>query len=286
MSVKPITNPQAQNPETINRGRQRSLKNTTVGNRAQSVNPGANFGKGFAITLRDIDGAIINHIKHVIKPTVKEANEIIKVPVLYANEERWKSVRKNGVLRDKNNSIIFPVIIIRRTDISFNDDLPLSFDHDLKGDFVKIARANLWSKKNRYDRFTVQQGRKPVQEFVMTGMPDFVVCTYSIITATAYIEQMNSLNELFIKHLKKYFGDSVGYKFMASLDGGISDGTEMTADNERIIKNEFSISVNGYLMPEFMSTIFGTKAEMSKAMSPSKVVFGFEGSVTTAQVKK
>jgi len=285
MGVKPITNPQAQNKETINRGKQRSLKNTTVGNKAQSVNPGANFGKSFAITLRDIDTAIINHIKNVIKPTVKEANEIIKVPVLYANEERWKSVRKNGVLRDKNNSIIFPVIIIKRTDISFNDDLPLSFDHDLKGDFVEIARANLWSKKNRYDRFTVQQGKKPVQEYITTGMPDFVVCTYNIIMATAYIEQMNLLNELFIKHLKKYFGDSTTYKFMAELDGGISDGTEMAVDNERIIKNEFSISVNGYLMPEFMSTIFGTKAEMSKVMSPSRVIFGFEGSATDLQIK-
>ena len=276
MSVKPITNPQAQNKETINRGKQRSLKNTTVGNRAQSVTPGANFGKGFSITLKDIDTAIINHIKNVIKPVVKEANEIIKVPVLYANEERWKSVRKNGVLRDNNNSIIFPVIIIRRTDVGFNDDLPLSFDYDIKGEFIKIARANLWSKKNRYDRFTVQRGRKPVQEYITTGMPDFVVCTYNIIMATAYIDQMNSLNELFIKHLKKYFGDSTTYKFMAELDGGISDSSEMAADNERIIKNEFSISVKGYLLPEFISSVFGTRAEMAKVMTPSKVVFGVE----------
>ena len=48
-----------------------------------------------------------------MKPKVREQNEIISVHVLYGNEERWKSVKDRGTLRDKNGSIILPMIVIK-----------------------------------------------------------------------------------------------------------------------------------------------------------------------------
>jgi len=173
---------------------------------------------------------------------------------------------------------------MRRTDLSFDDAMPLSFDNDVQGKFIKVARNNQWSKDNRYDRFTVQTGKKPVQEILYTGMPDFVVCNYSIMMFTNYMEQMNLLNNLWIEHLETYFGDSENYKFLSSLDGGISDASEMTADGERLIKNEFSLSIKGYMIPEFTNTIFGTTSEVTKELTPSKIVFGFEGDATGQQI--
>jgi len=287
MAVKPITNKHITTTSQVDRSKQRSFKDTQIkGNRAQSVNPGKDFTKGFSITLKDIDTSVMNHIKNIMKPTVREANENIKVPVLYANEERWKSVRKNGVLRDKNGSIMLPLIIMRRTDLSFDDTMPLSFDNDVQGKFIKVARNNQWSKDNRYDRFTVQTGKKPVQEILYTGMPDFVLCSYSIMMFTSYMEQMNLLNNLWIEHLETYFGDSENYKFLSSLDGGISDASEMTADGERLIKNEFSLSIKAYMIPEFTDNIFGKTYEMGRELTPAKVVFGFEGDATNKQVGK
>ena len=122
MAVKPITNKNVVSKENINRGKQTSTRSLKPrGNERQSIVPGKDFSKGYAITLKDIDTAMINHIKNVMRPTVKEANELIKVPVLYGNEERWKAVRKRGVLRDKQGSIILPLIVLKRTDTSFND---------------------------------------------------------------------------------------------------------------------------------------------------------------------
>jgi hypothetical protein len=285
MAVKPITNKQAVVPSNIDRSSQKSFKNDTAkGNRSRSVNPGKDYTKNYSITLKDIDTSVMNHIKNIMKPTVREANEIIKVPVLYANEERWKAVRKNGVLRDKNGSVMLPLIIMRRTDLSMNADMPLSFDNDVQGKFIKVARNSKWSKDNRYDRFAVQTGKKPVQEILYTGMPDFVVCTYSIMMFTNYMEQMNLLNNLWIEHLETYFGDSENYKFLSSLDGGISDSSEMSADGERLIKNEFSLSIKGYMIPEFTDSVFGKTSEMTKELTPSKVVFGFEGDVSSTQI--
>jgi hypothetical protein len=167
-----------------------------------------------------------------------------------------------------------------------NDAMPLSFDNDVRGEFIQVARSNQWSRTNRYDRFAVQQDRDPVQEYIVTGMPDFVICNYSVIMLTSYMEQMNSLNNLWIEHLETYFGDSTSYKFLSSLDGSISDATEMPADGERIIKNELSLSIKAYMIPEFTDNIFGKTAEMTKVMSPAKVTFGFEGNATDHQVKK
>ena len=131
MAVKPITNKHVTTTSQVDRSSQKSFKNdTSKGNRSQSVNPGKDYTKNYSITLKDIDTTVMGHIKNIMKPTVREANETVKVPVLYANEERWKSVRKNGVLRDKNGSVMLPLIIMRRTDLSMNPDMPLSFDND------------------------------------------------------------------------------------------------------------------------------------------------------------
>ena len=287
MAVNKITNKHTLNRESVNRAEQISSKDRKVrGNAEQSINPGKDFTKNFSVTLKDIDTSVMTHIKDVMKPRIKEANEVIKVPVYYGNEERWKAFRKRGVLRDKNGSLILPLIMFRRTDVSFDDNMPMSFDHDVNGEFIKVARSNKWSKDNQYDRFSVQQGVQPVQEILFTGMPDHVVCTYSVVMMTNFIEQMNILNDLFLEHIGTYFGNSEQYKFLSTLDGSLSDASEMNQDGERLIKTEFGLSIKAYVIPEFTDNIFGKTAETSKELTPSRVVFGFEGDATDEQVGK
>ena len=288
MAVKPITNKNVVSKEKINRGKQTSTRSQTDrGNSRENIVPGKDFSKGYAITLKDIDTAMINHIKNVMKPTIKESNELIKVPVLYGNEERWKAVRKRGALRDKNNSIVMPLIVIRRTDVVMNDAMPLSFDQDVTGQYIKVVRSKNWSKDNRYDRFAVQTGRQPLQETITTGMPDFVNCTYQIVMMTNYIEQMNYLTELFIEYENTYFGDEYSYKFLSSFEGSLSDASEMTVDGERLIRTDFSMMLKGYVIPQFTNTtITGKTSEIIRNTSPTRVVFGFEGDATDYQVGK
>ena len=204
------------------------------------------------------------------KPKVKEANEMIKVPVLYGNEERWKSVRGRGTLRDSNGAIILPVIVIKRTSLAFDENMPLSFDMDVQGKFISVIRSSTgWSKNNRYSRFNVLTGKKPTQEFIKTGMPDFVTCEYTIVMMTAYMEQMNDLNTLMIEHLETYWGDQTSYRFLTGLGGGISNEEQMESQGERLIRNEFSMTVKGYMIPEFTDNVFGKTAEVSRDYSKS-----------------
>ena len=275
MAIKPITNENANYESRVNRESQTSIRSEKGNPKVVIKKPGGqNAGEGFSIGVKEIDTAVIKHIRNIMKPKIKEQNEIISVPVLYGNEERWKSIKARGTLRDKNGVIILPIIVIKRTSLAMNDQLPFSFDNDVKGKFINVVRSSSgWSKNNRYDRFAVLTGQQPVQEFVKTGMPDFVICSYSVVMMTSFIEQMNDLNNLWIEHLETYFGDQTSYRFLSSLSGDISNEVEMESQGERMIRNELTIEIKGYMIPEFTDTVFGKTAEMSRAYTPKKVSF-------------
>jgi len=275
VAIKPITNDNAGYESNVNRESQTSIRSEKGNPKVVIKKPGGqNAGKGFSIGLKEIDTAVIKHIRNIMKPKVKEQNEIISVPVLYGNEERWKSIKTRGILRDKNGALLLPIIVIKRTSVGFDDAMPMSFDNDVQGKHISVVRSSSgWSKNNRYDRFSVLTGQKPVQEFVKTGMPDFVTCNYSIVMMTSFIEQMNDLNSLWMEHLETYFGDQTSYRFLSALDGDISNEIEMESQGERMIKNDFSMSIKGYMIPEFTDNIFGKTAELGRAYKPKKVSF-------------
>jgi len=287
MSVKPITNKQVVASSGINRAKQTSTKNTNAnGNSRKSFMPGINYSENYAITLKDIDTAIMSHVKRVIKPKVKEANETVDVSVLYGNEERWVAARKRGVIRDKNGALILPLIMLKRTGMEKSTSIASSFEHDVKREHADVVRNSKWSKKNRYDRFAVQTGKKPMTENLVTTMPNFVNVSYDFVLWTAFIEQMNPLVETFADHNNTYWGSSEDYKFLCNLDS-ISDASEMDVSGDRFIKSTFSLSTKAYLLPEYTNSVVTNQiSNLKKTISPSKVVFGYEGDASDTQVGK
>ena len=274
MATKPITNEHALNKSEINRAEQTSYR-SEKGNAKVVIRKsgGRDVGKGYSIKLKDVDTAVMSHMLNNISPTVKEANEIIKVPVVYGNEERWKSVRSRSTLRDSTGALLLPVIVVKRTGVSYDDNIPMSFDHDIRGEFAQYVRLNQWSSNNRYDRFAVLTGQKPVMETVKTVMPDFINLTYEVAMMTNYIEQMNGLTELMLHNLQSYFGDSTSYKFLSDLEGEISDASTMESNGERFIRSDFSMSIKGYILAEFTKDLFGKGANTTKEFIPKKVSF-------------
>ena len=286
MAVDRITNKQVVNKSTIDRSSQVSQRGTTGrGNASESYVPGLNFDKNYSITLKDVDTSIITHVKNVIKPTIREANEQIKVPILYGNEERWFNVRSRGVLRDKNNSLILPVVVLKRTSVDKNETLSQGFEHDVKRKYSDFTRQTQWSKENRYDRFSVLTGRTPASINVVTSMPNFVNITYEFVLLTAFIEQMNTIVEEFVEFSNTYWGDSEEYKFLCTVDS-ISDTSEVNAGTERIIKSTFSVNTSAYLLPEYTNSVVTNKiSQIQKRLKPTEVIFGFEGDATDEQIK-
>jgi hypothetical protein len=247
MAVNKITNKGVVNKELVNRANEVSTKGTTIrGNRETTIVPGNNFSDNYSITLKDVDTAVLNHVKNVMKPKVREANETFKIPVYYGNEERWKAVRKRGVLRDKNNSLILPLIMLRRTEVARNDLSGQSFPHDVQGKFIEVVRANKWSKDNQYDRFAVQQGVQPSYDVIATGMPNYSDVTYEFILWTNFIEQMNPLIESFVDQSHTYWGGGTNNKFLCTIDS-VTDASEMNKRTSRKINHLFSKFIYIYI---------------------------------------
>ena len=277
MAVDSIKNKQVVSKENYNRGSQISTKNTTVRQeRAQSILPGKDLTKNYAITLKDVDTSIMTHVKNVIKPSIREANEVIKIPVYYANEERWVSYRKRGVLRDKNDSLILPLIMLRRISVDLNEFSGQDFTHDIQQKYGTVLRNSKWSKNNRYDNFSVLTNSKPQYENILTSMPNFRNINYEFVVWTNYIEQMNDIVELFVEETNKYWGDAEEYKFYCTIDS-IADASEMTVDDERFIKSTFTLITKAYLLPEYVNSVITNKiSNIQKELTPTKVIFDNE----------
>jgi len=288
MAIKPITDKQLVDKTTVDRETHTSQRNMNTrggGNDSQTVIPGIDLSKQYSITLKDIDTSIMSYIKNVIKPTVQEANEQVKVTVMYGNEERWKAVRKRGVLRDKNNTLILPLIMLKRTTVEKSDMIP-GYEHDIRRKYTEIVRSTGWSKDNRYSRFSVQNDDLPIYENLVTTIPNFVNITYEFVLWTNFIEQMNPLIESFMEYDKTYWGDRDTYRFISNLDS-ISDASEMDSKGERFIKSTFSVNTKAYLLPEETNSIItGKMSQVQKRLSPMKVIFGIEGDATDHQVGK
>ena len=74
--------------------------------------------KNFTVTLLDVDTALISYLQDVINPTVVDAGENIKVPIIYGNPEKWYAAKAQGALRDQQGKLQIPLIMVKRTSFS------------------------------------------------------------------------------------------------------------------------------------------------------------------------
>ena len=230
------------------------------------------------VTLLDIDGAIDFYFNNVIKPSVEDNGENVKVPTMYASPERWKSVQKDGFLRDKKDQIITPLIVYKRISVEKDDTLPQDkLDANNPNLFYTFEKK--FSQENRYDNFSVQIGNFPSREYYNVTVPDYVTVSYDFIIWTSYIEQMNKIIERVMYSDGAYWGEPDKMRFRSSVDS-ITDASEIS-DGERLVRSNFSVTLKGYLLPK---ANFDHRSTTQKYLSPKKVVFSADADTVVNNV--
>ena len=229
-----------------------------------------------SVSLMDMDSTIMYYFENVIKPQVVENGETIKVPIMYASPERWAAVQKQGFMRDAKRQIILPVIAFRRTGMEKDSTIPVD-KLDPEEPKLHYSFERKFNSRNRYDNFTVQQGIIPQREYYNVAMPDYMVLTYDFIIWTHYIEQMNKLVERINWSAGSYWGQPNKMRFRTNIES-YTDATEV-ADNERLIRTEFSVTLNGYLIPEAFNELSGPHTSTTH-LTPSNVIIGTETDVS------
>ena len=231
-----------------------------------------------SVSLMDMDSAIMFYFENVIKPTVVENGETVKVPLMYSSPERWAAIQKTGFMRDKKRQIILPVIAFRRTGMEKDDTMSVD-KMDPEEPKLHYSFERKYNANNRYDNFTVQQGLLPQREYYNVAMPDYMVLSYDFIVWTHYIEQMNKLIERINWSAGSYWGEPNKMRFRTNIDS-YSDATEV-ADAERIIRTEFSVTLKGYLIPEAFNELAGPHTA-GTFLTPKRVIVGSEVSADVA----
>jgi hypothetical protein len=220
--------------------------------------------KNVEVGLLDVDASIMYYFNNVIKPTVMEQGEEVKVPLMYANPERWAAIRRTGFMRDSKRQIITPVIAFRRTSMSKRTEIAVDkLDSNDPKLFYTFEKKH--SAQNRYNRFSADRGLIPQRELYNVAMPDYVTLNYECIIFTAYIEQMNKIIEKINWADGSYWGEPGKLKFQSNIES-FEDSTEMS-EGERFIKTTFSLQLYGYLVPE----AFNDKLNTQKYITPKKI---------------
>jgi hypothetical protein len=250
-----------------------------VVNRAREYKRTDDTVKNVSIGLMDMDSAIMYYFENVIKPTIIENEEIVKVPVMYASPERWFAIQKTGYLRDTKRQVILPAIVFRRTGFARDDAITID-KLDANDPKLHYTFEKKYSAKNRYDNFSVQQGIIPQREYYNVAIPDYVTLSYDFIIWTHYIEHMNKIAEKVNWSDGAYWGEPGKMKFRTRIDS-FTDATEVS-DRERVVKTEFSITLYGYLIPEAFNDLITTK----KYLTPKRLVIKSETDIDVSSIVK
>ena len=250
-----------------------------VVNRAREYKRTDDTVKNVSVGLMDMDSAIMYYFENVIKPTVIDNEETVKVPVMYASPERWFAIQKSGYLRDAKRQLILPAIVFRRTGFARDDAITID-KLDANDPKLHYTFERKYSDKNRYDNFSVQQGIFPQKEYYNVAVPDYVTLSYDFIIWTHYIEHMNKIAEKVNWSDGSYWGEPGKMKFRTRIDN-FTDATEVS-DRERVVKTEFSITLHGYLLPEAFNDLVTTQ----KHLTPKRLVIKSETDLDISSIVK
>ena len=239
-------------------------------NRSEQMSFKDDTTKPFTVGLQDIDESIMYYFQNVIRPTVYQNGNRLAVPVIYGSPERWKSVQKDGYYKDKNGAIMAPLIMFKRDTIEKNRSLTNKLDANTP--HLYTSWKKVYNPKNSYSNFSVLTNRKPVEQFIVNVVPDYVNLTYNCTIQTYYVEQLNKIIEAINYASDSYWGDPERFKFKTSIDS-YSTVVEMTDTTSRIIKGTFTIKLFGYIIP---NTIQKELTAIKKYNSKAQVIIGVE----------
>jgi len=253
-------------------------------NRSKEISERKDGDKDFTIGIKDVDEALMYYFNNHLKLSVVQNNTKLIVPVIYGTPENWKSVQRDGYYRDQNEKLMAPLIMFKRSSITQNRNLGYKLDGNQVYNVQLFKKS--FTKSNIYSNFNILNSRVPETKYVVSATPDYITVEYQCIVWTYFVEQMDKLIESLNFASRSYWGDPNRFLFYSSIESFEDSITYDIGDN-RAVRTNFNITLNGYLIPDTLNKKLATP---SNVYSISKVVFGLETSTGTeefsARVKK
>jgi hypothetical protein len=239
-------------------------------NRSQEISLKGDTDKIFSVGIKDINEAVDYYFKQVLKLHVVQNGARVDVPIIYGNPENWASVQADGYYRDGTSKLLAPLMMYKRNSITQNRNLGNKLDGNKASNVYVFEKG--FNKKDTYSNFNALNGRVPKKEYILVVTPDYVTVTYSCVMWTYFIEQMDKLIEILNYASRSYWGDPNKFHFYTDITS-FDDTTTITTGEDRLVKTTFSMTLNGWLIPDSMNRYLSS---MSRQMGISQIVFKTE----------
>ncbi len=214
-------------------------------------------------TLYDIDYAIKWYLDNEIQPIITENQQIISIPVIYSNGEKWNDVRRLGYIRDEKGMIQCPVIMLKRSSAVERDTLK-TLDVNRIPDSNYITHRQKYNARNRYeDELFPIPAQQPAQSetVYVVDIPKYVTVEYEMLIWCNFTEQLNSVIDQILPYGRYAWGNE-GNRFATAI-GNITFESTNAPGEDRMIRASIPLTVQGTLLSEHESRISTLKKRYS-----------------------
>lgn len=220
-------------------------------------------------TVYDIDYAIKWYIENEIQPQITANKNLINIPVIFSNGEKWDNVRRLGYIRDEKGMLQSPLIMLKRNSLQERDNYrTLDVNRPQSGNH--IIYQSKYNKRNRYeDELFPIPKNEPVnsKQIYVVDVPKYVNIEYDMMLWCDFTTQMNEVIDQILPYGRFAWGNESN-KFATSL-GSVSFETVNTTGEDRLVRATIPLTVMGTLLSEQETRI----STIKKMYSVKKVVF-------------
>ena len=224
------------------------LLNDAVLNRSSQTRRDDDIVTTPEITLYDVDYAMKYYVETEVKPQVHSNNNMVPVPVIYSNGEKWDNVQRLGFIRDEKGKLQSPLIMLKRNSAEERDtNKGLDVNWPQSGNHI-IYQTN-YNERNRYEDilFPIPINKKAnSKKIYVVNIPKYVTIQYNLMLWCDFTTQLNDLIDQMLPHNRFAWGNE-NNKFTTVL-GSISFETVNTIGEDRLVRASIPMTVYGTLL--------------------------------------
>jgi hypothetical protein len=220
-------------------------------------------------TLYDVDYAIKWYLDNEIQPQIVDKDQLVVVPIIFANGEKWDNTRRLGYMRDEKGSLQSPIIALNRTSVTERDSVR-TLDVNRNPSQNYFVHRSKYNSRNRYEADQVPLPINTLQSsetVYVLDIPKYVTIEYEMMIWCDFTTQMNSVIDQILPYGRFLWGNDFN-KFETAI-GQFSMDTVNTVGEDRLVRATVPLTVHATLLSEQEARV----ATLKKMYSIKKVSY-------------
>ena len=189
-------------------------------------------------TIYDIDYAIKWYIENEIDPQITANKNLLSVPVIFANGEKWDNVRRLGYIRDEKGMLQSPLVMLKRNSMQERDNKKgLDVNRTLTDN--RLIFKSKYNSRNRYEDelFPIPTNPKQNSEKIyVVDIPKYVTIQYDMMLWCDFTTQMNELVDQILPYGRFAWGNEQN-RYETAI-GSVTFETVNTVGEDRLVRKK------------------------------------------------